>query len=373
MVITGGGIGGMAAALALHRAGLPVTLYERAATFAEAGAGISLWPNATRVLNKLGILDQLMALGEPVTHFNLLRPTGRMISSICMGGFSTPALCLRRADLHRCLREPLPADRLKSGQRLLSFVQDAHGVTATFAGGLEVAADGLIGADGINSVVRAQLHGNAPPAYRGYSIWRGLAPHMDGLAKGHISETWGVGRRFGIMPLGGGRICWYATRNGPPSQPDAPEGRKDELHRLFRDWHDPIPELIEATEPAMIMKNDAQDRPPLRNWGDGRVTLLGDAAHPITPNVGQGACLAIEDAAWLAKSLAATPDAASAFRAYEAKRMKRTAYVSCQARLIGAIGQWENRWIVAGRDFVSRLVLSRAAPMRMNAVYAYEI
>jgi 2-polyprenyl-6-methoxyphenol hydroxylase-like FAD-dependent oxidoreductase len=334
---------------------------------------MSLWPNATRVLKNLGVLDQVTATGEPVTRFNLLRPNGRMISTICMGGYATPALCLHRADLHRSLREALPQDRIVGDQRLVSFAQDAGGVTAKFASGLEVTATGLIGADGINSVVRAQLQGTLSPVYRGYCVWRGIATHTEGIVRGHISETWGAGQRFGILPMGGGRICWYATRKCPPSQPDTPEGRKHEVLQLFRDWHQPIPTLIEATEQSQIMKNDARDLPPLGFWGRGRVTLLGDAAHPITPNVGQGACMAIEDAACLVKSLLAAPDIAAAFAAYEGRRKRRTAFVGRQARRIGAVGQWENWWMVGGRNFVTQLVLSGATAMRLNTVYAYEV
>jgi len=373
LIIAGGGIGGTAAALALHRAGLPFRLYERAPAFTEVGAGVSLWPNATRVLKSWGMLEQLMALGEPVTRFNLFRSSGRMISSICVGGFATPALCLHRADLHRCLREPLPADCIEGGQRLLSFTPEPGGVTAKFASGVEVSAAGLIGADGINSTVRTQLHGSAAPAYRGYCIWRGVVPDIGGFVRGHISETWGAGRRFGIMPIGRGRICWYATRNGPPSQEDAPAGRKEEVLHLFKDWHPPIPALITATEPSMIIKNDAEDRPPLRRWGNGCVTLLGDAAHPITPNVGQGACMAIEDAACLVKGLLTASTVAAGFGAYEAMRKRRTAFIGRQARRIGAIGQWENQWMVNGRNLVAGLFLSHTAETRLNAVYDYEV
>jgi 2-polyprenyl-6-methoxyphenol hydroxylase-like FAD-dependent oxidoreductase len=373
LIITGGGIGGLAAALALRRAGINVTVYEQAPSFTEAGAGMSLWPNATRVLQSLGVLDSVAARGEPVTQFNLHRPDGRMISAIPMTGFPTPALCVHRADLHRALREALPAGCLEANQRLQAFQPGRHGVTAAFAGGREERADGLVGADGIHSVVRSQLHGSDQPIYRGYCIWRGIAPETPGAVRGHISETWGAGRRFGIMPMGQGRVCWYATRNGPASQPDAPEGRKSEVQALFQDWHDPIPELIAATAPDDIMKNDARDRKPLRSWGNGPVTLLGDAAHPITPNVGQGACMAIEDAACLAKCLLASADLPAAFRAYEAKRGPRTAHIARQARRIGAIGQWEHPWIVRGRNLVTRLVLARSPDMQLNAMYAYEV
>jgi 2-polyprenyl-6-methoxyphenol hydroxylase-like FAD-dependent oxidoreductase len=296
-----------------------------------------------------------------------------MISTISMAGFATPALCVHRADLHRALFEPLPARCLQANEVIQSFVQGADGVTARFASGREARADGLIGADGINSVIRSQLHGAAAPVYRGYCIWRGIAPDPGGIAPGHISETWGAGQRFGILPMGQGRICWYATRNGPPAQPDLPAGRKAQVQDLFQNWHDPIPALIAATKAEDIMKNDARDRKPLRRWGDGSVTLLGDAAHPITPNVGQGACLAIEDAACLAKLLSGASSAAAAFRAYETLRRPRTAFIARQARRIGTIGQWENPWIVRARNLVTRLVLSRSPDMQLNAVYAYKV
>jgi 2-polyprenyl-6-methoxyphenol hydroxylase-like FAD-dependent oxidoreductase len=374
LLIVGGGIGGLAAALALHRAGLDVTVFERAPAFQEVGAGISLWPNATRVLQSLGVLEQVAALGAPVTQFNLQRPNGKLISAIAMNGFATPALCIHRADLHRAVRQLLPPARLRSNQCLEAFRQaPAGGVTARFASGLEVHADGLIGADGVNSVVRSQLHGLRAATYRGYCIWRGIAPEVPGAIPGHISETWGSGQRFGILPMGQGRVCWYATRNCPAAQADAPEGRKAELQALFKDWHDPIPALIAATHPPDILKNDARDRRPLRQWGEGCVTLLGDAAHPITPNVGQGACLAIEDAACLAKQLLRFSDTASAFRAYEARRRGRTASICRQARRIGAIGQWENLWMVKGRNLVTRLVLAHSPAMRLNSLYTHEV
>lgn len=363
----------MTAALALHRAGMAVTVYEQAPAFTEIGAGMSLWPNATRVLKSLGVLEPVLASGETVSRFNLHRPNGKLISAIPMGGFSTPALCIHRADLHLALRAQLPSGCVISGHRLEGFAQHPDRVIARFSSGLDASADGLVGADGINSAVRAQIHGPGEPIFRGYCIWRGIAPETSGAVRGHISETWGPGRRFGILPMGRGRVCWYATCNGEPSPANPTACRKAEVRALFKDWHAPIGALIESTDPADILKNDAHDRKPLKSWGEGLVTLLGDAAHPITPNVGQGACMAIEDGACLAKCLIASPDIAAAFRSYEAKRGPRTGYVSRQARLIGAIGQWEHPWVVKGRDLVTRLVLSRSPEMRLNAIYAYEV
>jgi 2-polyprenyl-6-methoxyphenol hydroxylase-like FAD-dependent oxidoreductase len=373
LIIAGGGIGGLAVAKALQRARIGFKVYERAPAFMEVGAGMSLWPNATRILESWGVLDAVLAQGEPVTQFNLHQPSGKLISAIPMTGFPTPALCIHRADLHRALLDGLPEECLETGHRLQGFQADSDGVTAQFSSGLEARADGLVGADGINSAIRSQLHGEGVPIYRGYCIWRGIAPELPGLPRGHISETWGSGRRFGILPMGQGRVCWYATRNGPSGQQDLPRGRKAEVLSLFQDWNDPIPALIAATSPDEIMKNDARDRKSLRRWGEGRVTLLGDAAHPITPNVGQGACMAIEDAACLAKCLLGQSDLAAAFRTYEKLRRSRTAHVARQARRVGAIGQWENPWFVRGRNLATRLLLSRSADMQLNAIYAYEV
>jgi 2-polyprenyl-6-methoxyphenol hydroxylase-like FAD-dependent oxidoreductase len=373
ILIAGGGIGGMAAALALHRAGVDVTVYERARAFAEIGTGLSLWPNATRVLQSLGVLKRIIALGDPVTQFNLQRSDGTPIASLPMSGYSTPGLCLHRADLYRALFETLPGTSLVANEVIQSFEQGADGVTARFASGQAIQVDGLVGADGINSVIRAQLHGATPPVYRGYCVWRGVTANPGGLVRGHISESWGAGRRFGIMPIGRGRVCWYATRNGPASQPDPAAGRQQEVLGLFRDWHKPIPALIESTPSANILKTDACDRPTLVQWGRGRVTLTGDAAHPMTPNVGQGACMAIEDSAGLAKMLATKMEVAEAFRAFEALRQGRTAYMVRQARRIGVFGQWQNPLLVGGRNFAAKLLLARPPRRRLNTIYGYEI
>lgn len=371
-MIAGGGIGGLAAALSLRRVGVEVRVFERAPLFQEIGAGVSLWPNATRVLKSFGLLEAVREKGEEMTQLDLRRPDGSALSHLRIDRFSTPALCLHRADLHRILRDSLPADVLEANRRLRSFAQDGEGVAVDFLDGGGARAAGLIGADGIRSIVRAQLHGASDPIYHGYRIWRGVAPIVRELVRGHITETWGAGCRFGIMPLGHGRVCWYATHNEPALRADSPEGRKAEVAGLFKDWHDPIPALIEATEPEFIIRGDAHDREPLRTWGMGRVTLLGDAAHPITPNVGQGACLAIEDAACIARQFLASRDVPAAFRAYEAARHRRTARIARQSRRIGRLGQFEHPWVVGTRNALASLLLSFPMASQLNAMYAYE-
>jgi 2-polyprenyl-6-methoxyphenol hydroxylase-like FAD-dependent oxidoreductase len=287
LIIIGGGIGGLTAALALQRPGRAITLFERASAFAEIGTGMSLWPNATRILRSLGVLEPALALGQSAQHFQLLRSDGRVLSNLSLEGFPTPTLCIHRADLHRTLLGALPKSDLRTGHRLLDFSQDAEGVTARFEGGITVRADALIGADGIRSAVREQIHGASPPLFRGYHIWRGIAPAVPGVIAGRMSETWGRGRRFGVLPIGQGRVCWYATHNSPRTGTGAPEAPPAEALESFGDWHAPIPALIEATPASQVIVVEAQDREALAFWGSGRATLLGDAATPSPPTSGR--------------------------------------------------------------------------------------
>jgi 2-polyprenyl-6-methoxyphenol hydroxylase-like FAD-dependent oxidoreductase len=171
------------------------------------------------------------------------------------------------------------------------------------------------------------------PVYRGYAIFRGIADVPDNFSIGHDSESWGAGSRFGVLAIGDNKVCWYATVNSA-SPPLAADWPKERLEQLFRLWHHPIPELIAATDPAAIMINMAGDQQPARSWSKGPVTLIGDAAHALTPNLGQGACMAMEDALVLANCLKRRQSVAAGFRLYEAARYPRVR---------NAI--WRSRWV----------------------------
>jgi 2-polyprenyl-6-methoxyphenol hydroxylase-like FAD-dependent oxidoreductase len=188
------------------------------------------------------------------------------------------------------------------------------------------------------------MFGGDPPVYRGYNVWRGVARlEHAALARGTALEVYGEGLRFGVGPLGLGRTGWWATANEPEATPEAPAEHARKLLRLFEGWPPPVPELIEATPSENILRNAAYDRPAAGAWGRGRVTLLGDAIHPMTPNLGQGGCQAIEDAAVLARSLAKYGDVGRAARAYESRRRTRAGRVARYSRLYGAVGQLEGR------------------------------
>ena len=308
--IVGGGIGGIAAAVALHQAGIDVVVYERAPQLLEVGAGMMLWPNATRVLREMGLLESVLARSGPNTHFLVRASGGKILMNIALGKFDVPALCMRRSDLLDVLLAALPPECVRLGYELHDLEQAEGKVRLYFKGGLAKEHDAVIGADGIRSRVRSKLFGDSDPIYRGYTVWRGLAGY-DGNAvpPGCNSETWGKGKRFGILNTGHRRFTWYATSNVPPHHLDAVCGRKRELQQMFEGWHEPIADFIDATDESGILKNGACDFAPLRSWGDRMVTLLGDAAHPCTPNLGQGGCMALEDALVLA-CLLYTSDAA---------------------------------------------------------------
>jgi 2-polyprenyl-6-methoxyphenol hydroxylase-like FAD-dependent oxidoreductase len=369
--IVGGGVGGVAAAVALHRAGIDVTVYERANELREVGVGMMLWPNATRVLKELGLLERVAALSGPNQHFFVRSSAGKILMDIGLGHFDVPAMCTRRSDLLDALISALPAGSVRLGHDFGHFERQKSSVGIHFSNGISTEHDFLIGADGIRSRVRSQLSGVREPIYRGYTIWRGLARLTGAVPGGSNSETWGRGKRFGILSTGGDRFTWYATANTDCGHIDSTEGRQHELLQMFAGWHEPVESLIAGTEEGAILKNGAYDLPPLKRWGHGRVMLLGDAAHPCTPNLGLGGCMALEDALVLAKSFCSEATPELALRRYESLRRRRTRHVQQRSLLIGHIGQWENLLIAAGRQVMTGMLPAKLFERNLRKVYSY--
>ncbi len=371
--IIGGGIGGVAAAVALQRAGIDATVYEEGLPeLREAGAGMMLWPNATRVLKELGLLATVAASSGPNRNFLVRSSAGAILMDIDLGRFEVPALCTRRSDLLDALLSALPG-RVCLGHDLAHFEPREHCVRVHFNGGAACAEHNfVIGADGIRSRVRSQLLGVHEPVYRGYTVWRGLARIEGALPTGSNSETWGRGQRFGILNTGGDRFTWYATANTGSGHVDSSQGRQSELLRMFAGWHDPVETLSSRRRTGMnILKNGAHDLAPLKRWGQGRIMLLGDAAHPCTPNLGLGGCMALEDALVLAKSFCREPTPESALRRYELLRRRRTRHVQQRSLLMGNIGQWENRVMAGGRRVVTSMLPAKLFERNLRRVYSY--
>ncbi|MFL6256053.1 MAG: FAD-dependent monooxygenase [Pyrinomonadaceae bacterium] len=373
IVIVGGGIGGLATALALRREGFEPSVYERAPALLEVGAAIAVWPNAFGVLERLGLGETLRARAGRIRSVRWLGRDGREYNHFTFPETGAAAVALHRADLQGALLRELPPESVHLGKTFAGFDEEGEEVRARFEDGTEVACDLLVGADGLHSRVRAQLLEDGEPVYRGYTVWRGVARlEHAALVAGTASEIYGAGQRFGVGPVGLGRTGWWATANEAEAVAESAAEHAPKLSRLFEGWCAPVRELIEATPSETILRNAAYDRPATLSWGRGAVTMLGDAAHPMTPNFGQGGCIAIEDAAVLARCLAKYDDVSWALRVYESRRRTRAARIASYSRRYGAFGQWQSHVATRLRAHMLSSVPEYVGKRLLSLVFDYD-
>jgi 2-polyprenyl-6-methoxyphenol hydroxylase-like FAD-dependent oxidoreductase len=332
-VVVGGGIGGLTAAVALRQVGWRVTVLERAATFGEIGAGITLLSNGLRCLDAIGLGDAARGSGQPVLAIGMRTPAGRWLSRMDGDGadlearMGTTALVIHRAELHRVLRDALPAAALLAGVETTGIRGGADGGPAEVRfrhhdHDALLPADLVVGADGVHSWVRGERWPDAPaPVYSGCTTWRAVTTPSP-AAVSEMSLSWGRGTEVGVMPLVDGRTYWYAAANADEAQRNPDE--LGELRRRFGTWHEPIPTVLAHTPPQAVLRHDIYRLPNLDSYHRGSVILLGDAAHAMTPNLGQGGGQALEDAIVLAAAVSSTGDVAAALARYDHQRRART-------------------------------------------------
>lgn len=347
-VIIGGGIAGLGSAVALTRRGWHVEVLERATRFTEVGAGLSLWSNALRALDLLGVAGPVRDRAVLQGPLGTRDPAGRWLSRTDTGELERrfgPTAMIHRADLVAVLRDAVPDGALHPGTSVSAVRADG---TVVHTGG-ECRADLVVGADGMHSVTRQSVWPTAPaPRYAGYTSWRVVtAP----VPVAETCEWWGRGERIGYAPLPDGRVYCYATANAPEG---ASDGGLAELRRRFGGWHQPIPDLLDAADPDAVLHHDLYQLPPLRTYTSGRVVLAGDAAHAMTPDLGQGACQALEDAVVLGSVMASGTGLAG----YEQQRRRRTQMIARRSRQIGAIAQWASPAAVSLRNITLRALPS---------------
>ncbi|MEU7201479.1 FAD-dependent monooxygenase [Streptomyces sp. NPDC045470] len=341
-VVVGGGIGGLAAAIGLRRIGWEVTVVERARVLADVGAGISLQANGIRALDVLGVGEAVRAAARPQYTGGTRAPGGgwlaRMDGVVLERELGTPIVGIPRAVLHRLLREALPPECLVTGAEVLSVDCSDPGRVRVPVEERLLDADLVVAADGVSSRLRGQLFpGHPGPVYSGSTVLRAITEHPVPL-RTDFELTWGKGAEFGHIAFTDGRAEWHAVLNSPPGTrySDALAA----MRRRFGGWHDPIPALLDATRPDAVLHHDIHElATPLPTFTAGRIALLGDAAHAMTPNLGQGACQALEDAATLAAALATEPTVESALTRYDAARRPRSQSVARAARQAGRMGQ----------------------------------
>jgi salicylate hydroxylase/6-hydroxynicotinate 3-monooxygenase len=359
IAIIGAGMGGLAAAAALRRAGFAPEVYEQAPRFARIGAGIQMMPNSMKVLRGIGVAERLRRVAfAPFSHLNRVWDTGEIMRELAMPEelYGAPYLCLHRGDLHEALLSAVPQGSIHLGKKLVGLDWAQGRVSLAFADGTRVAADAVVGADGVHSPVRELIVGPDAPIHKGRIAYRAVYPAalLAGRDIGRSrTKWWGVDRHI---------VIYYTTRERSEvyfvtSVPEPAEwltreswsakGDTGALRRAYEGFHDDVRAVLAACPDSH--KWAILERDPLPRWSEGEVVLLGDACHPMTPYMAQGAAMAIEDAAVLARVLAAVEgeDLAGAFRRYEAHRKPRTSRIQAISSA--------NTWMKGGGDDTSWL------------------
>jgi 2-polyprenyl-6-methoxyphenol hydroxylase-like FAD-dependent oxidoreductase len=357
--IIGAGMGGLTVAATLRRAGFDVQVYEQAARFERVGAGIQMMPNSMQVLRRIGVEEKLRAAAfEPYSHLNREWDTGRVIRELPMpeSMFGAPYLCMHRAVLHDALAAVVPAAVIHLNKKLAGLDQSGNQVTLTFTDGARAQADAVIGADGVHSMVREIIIGPDAPIHKGRIAYRAIYPAalLRGFDIGPSrTKWWGPDRHIVIYYTTAARDEVYFVTSVPePAEWLTPEswsakGDVHELRQAYKDFHPDVRAVLDACPDCH--KWAILEREPLPRWSDGRVALLGDACHPMTPYMAQGAATAIEDAAILARCLEEVEgqDIQGAFQRYEAHRKPRTSRIQAISSA--------NTWMKGGDEDTSWL------------------
>jgi 2-polyprenyl-6-methoxyphenol hydroxylase-like FAD-dependent oxidoreductase len=374
VIIVGAGIGGLCLAHALERAGIEVVVLERSPVVSVAGAGITVQSNALIALREIGLDASVLAAGEAIRTATLRDSNGRVLTATLPGfferEFGAPSVAIHRARLRDVLRAAVGRDSIVTDFAVATYTQTKNQVTATAEDGRSIDGAVLVGADGLWSRVRSRLVGDGPPRYAGYTSWRAVIDAPGLLSPGESIESWGRGQRFGLVYLGNDQVYWFATANASQGGKD-PHDAVSALAERFLGWHAPIEEAILATPEQHLLRTDIHDRDPIVRWADGRVVLLGDAAHPMTPNLGQGGCQAIEDAVVLARAFTRHDDVLAAFREYESARVRRANEVVRRSRTLGAVGQWSGSVSRFLRDTTMRLTPEFVVRRQMREILTF--
>ena len=338
-VIIGAGMAGLSAGIALRQAGYKVEIYEKTSKLRPAGAGISLWSNGIKVLNKLGLGDEVAAIGGQMNRMEYRNLQGEILNNVdlipLMEQVGQRPYPVSRTDLQEMMLKAFGEADVHMGMRCVKVKQDADSATAIFEDGSTATGDVVIGADGIHSVVRTYLAGGKiTPRYADYVNWNGLVDASSDLAE---SDVWviyvGDGKRASMMPVGGDRFYYFMGCPKRQGTNTPPEEIRAELKETFAGWAQPVQNLIEKLDPEQTNRLEISDIDPLPHLVQGRIALIGDSAHATTPTLGQGGCQAMEDAEVLCRYLVTTNiSVADALKRYEAERKERVAKLVLKAR-----------------------------------------
>ncbi len=364
VIIIGGGIAGLTTALALHQKSIEFEVYEAVPELKTVGAGISLAGNAMRELHKLGVGEDVKKRGHIIHSMKITDATGKMISEMdaekLSVSYGLDNVAIHRAELHESLLKSIPASRVITNKKAIGFEQQSEEVTILFDDGTQASGSVALVADGIHSAIRKQLLPQSLPRYSGYTCWRGVVRN-DWNLRHHAIELWGAAGRFGYVPIGNNQVYWFACKNAPERSATMQQYSVTEVAKNFRNYADPVHQMIAATEPAELIWSDISDLKPIRQFAFGRVLLIGDAGHATTPNLGQGACMAMEDALAIADALSRMGVGEMALNQFERERMAQTHYIVNTSYRLGRMAQWENAVLIRVRN-----AMLRATPAWVN-------
>lgn len=360
IAIIGAGIGGLTTALAFKQKGFDVTVYESAAEIKPVGAGIGISNNAMQVFKKLGIHEKIENAGVKVSSMNITDENLRPLSVMDLNEFEIKyGVCnvsIHRAVLQNILAEEIGFENIKLSKRLLK-IEQSDSVKLSFEDSSIVTADVVIAADGIKSVVRNQLFDPSQIRDTNQICWRGVSKTvLKNHYKNKAIEAWGKGKRFGFVQINNQDTYWYAVINE-----SLVNQHQNDLHDLFKDFNNDVINIIENTSEDTVIKNRILDLKPIHKWYHKKVCLLGDAAHATTPNLGQGACQAIEDAYALAELYNPEKSIETVFEEYQNLRIKKAHKIVNSSWQVGKMAHIENDIAIYFRN-----LLMRSVPSSMN-------
>ncbi len=361
VTILGGGIGGLTTAIALKNAGIACEVYEAAEKFKPVGAGLSLAVNACKALESLGLYKQVAEKGYRYPLAKMLSTKGKVLQVLEMEkmrkNFNSNALTIHRHELHTILSENLGNIPVHFNKKCVDLKQSGKEVHLVFADGSSIHTEYVIAADGIHSIARKKLLPNSEERYSGQTCWRGVCTtKIPGLDYTVLSETWGLGMRFGIVPLSEKTVYWFAVKDALQEANHWAEMTTGQLADLFKNFHAPVSEIIRNTPSPSIFWNNLNDLEPIKKFAFENILLIGDAAHATTPNLGQGACMAIEDAATLGSLVKKENDLIKVFQQFEIERIKRTTKIVNTSYQFGKIAQTSNPLLAGLRNLVFPLL-----------------
>ncbi|USG66430.1 FAD-dependent monooxygenase [Brevibacillus ruminantium] len=378
-IIIGAGIGGLSTAIALRKIGMNVKVFESKKEVRFAGAGLGIGANAVRALQKLDVGDQVLRAGKLLEELRILTPAGKILqrteTAAISRKYGPDNVTIERGMLLELLLCALGQEQIiHTGKTYRRFEQNDSGVKVWFEDGSTEEGDLLVGADGVHSNIREALLPNAKPQYAGYTCWRAVVqaePDLLQYDPNVFIETWGRRGRFGLVPLSNNRIYWFACVNAKSPNSQLRSDTIRDLMRRFEGYHEPIPQILTQTSDRQLLQHDIYYLPPIRRFAFGRIVLLGDAAHAMTPNMGQGAGQSIEDAVILASHLKHNPAIKVALERYERERVGRTGKITRMSNRIGMVAQLDGRVSAALRDALFPSIPARILEKQLE--YLYEV